>query len=171
AVILVENIYRNFQAAPAEREGLLQRLADGRYGPDPTLPADTTIAGAWTDRLRLIFVSALQVDKAIFFSAVITVAAFVPLFTMQGVEGQIFGPMARTYGLALAGALISTFTITPVLASFLLPEQIEEAETAIVRGLRRIYEPALRWSLSHREIMVILAVGFLVIVALLATRL
>ena len=43
-------------------------------------------------------VSALQVDKAILFSALITVAAFVPLFTMQGVEGQIFGPMARTYG-------------------------------------------------------------------------
>jgi Cu/Ag efflux pump CusA len=46
----------------------------------------------------------------------------VPLFTMQGVEGQIFGPMARTYGYALAGALIATFTVTPVLASFLLPE-------------------------------------------------
>jgi hypothetical protein len=38
---------------------------------------------------------------------------FVPLFTMQGVEGQIFGPMARTYGYALAGALIATFTVTP----------------------------------------------------------
>src|SRR5262249_42949848 len=49
-----------------------------------------------------------------------TVAAFVPLFTMQGVEGQIFNPMARTYGYALIGALIATFTITPVLASYLL---------------------------------------------------
>ena len=65
----------------------------------------------------MILASALQVDNAIFFSALITVAAFVPLFTMQGVEGQIFNPMARTYGLALAGALLSTFTVTPVLAS------------------------------------------------------
>jgi heavy metal efflux system protein len=55
------------------------------------------------------------------FSTAITIAAFGPLFTMQGVEGQIFGPMARTYGYALAGALIATFTVTPVLASFLLP--------------------------------------------------
>ena len=47
-----------------------------------------------------------------FFTAAITVTAFVPLFTMQGVEGQIFGPMARTYGYALAGALIATFTVT-----------------------------------------------------------
>ncbi len=73
----------------------------------------------------MIFASALQVDNAIFFSALITVAAFVPLFTMQGVEGQIFNPMARTYGLALAGALLSTFTVTPVLASFLLPQQVQ----------------------------------------------
>jgi heavy metal efflux system protein len=171
AVILVENIYRNFQAAPAEREGLLQRLADGRYGPDPTRPADMTIAGAWTDRLRLIFVSALQVDKAIFFSAVITVAAFVPLFTMQGVEGQIFGPMARTYGLALVGALLSTFTITPVLTSFLLPEHVEETETFIVRKLREAYAPALHWSLDHRKIMLVIGAVFLVASGLLTLRL
>ncbi len=56
----------------------------------------------WTDRLRLILISALEVDKAVFFSAAITVAAFIPLFTMQGVEGQIFNPMARTYGFAMA---------------------------------------------------------------------
>ena len=75
----------------------------------------------WTDRLRLILISALQVDKAVFFSVLIIVAAFVPLFTMQGVEGQIFGPMARTYGFALAGALIATFTVTPVLATYCCP--------------------------------------------------
>ena len=46
----------------------------------------------WTDRLRLILISALQVDKAVLFSALITVAGFVPLFTMQGVEGQISAP-------------------------------------------------------------------------------
>ena len=74
-------------------------------------------------------------DKAVLFSALITVAGFVPLFTMQGVEGQIFGPMARTYGYALAGALIATFTITPVLASILLPERVKETETIVVRAV------------------------------------
>ena len=59
----------------------------------------------------MIYLSAKQVDRAIYFSTMITVAAFIPLFTMQGVEGQIFGPMARTYGYALVGALIATFTI------------------------------------------------------------
>ncbi len=155
AVILVENVFRNFQRNQEERQGLLQRLTDGHWGPDPTrVPGDATTAHGWTDRLRLILVSALQVDKAVLFSALITVAGFVPLFTMQGVEGQIFGPMARTYGYALAGALIATFTITPVLASMLLPERLKETETIVVRFLHRIYNPALRFALNHRALVV-----------------
>jgi heavy metal efflux system protein len=171
AVILVENVFRNFQLGPREKEGLLQQLADGRFGPDPTRPAEAAIARAWTDRLRLILASALQVDKAIFFSALITVAAFVPLFTMQGVEGQIFNPMARTYGLALAGALLATFIVTPVLTSYLLPERVAEAETFVVRGLRRLYTPVLHWALNHRKTMVAFGVIFLAVSGLLSLRL
>ena len=55
---------------------------------------------------------------------------------MQGVEGQIFGPMARTYAYALIGAVIATFTVTPVMASILLPEKVQEVETFLVRRLR-----------------------------------
>ena len=171
AVILVENVFRNFQASAAERESLLAQLAAGRFGSDPTRPADPAFARAWTDRLRVILASSLQVDKAIFFSRLITVAAFVPLFAMQGVEGQIFSPMARTYALALIGALVSTFTITPVLTSVLIPEHVEEAETAIVRALRRIYAPVLHWSLANRRTMVIFGAVFVVATGLLALRL
>ncbi len=170
AVILIENIFRNFQH-PSERESLLHQLAEGRFGDDPTRTVGTTNAPHWTDRLRLILASALQVDMAIFFSALITVAAFVPLFTMQGVEGQIFNPMARTYGLALFGALLSTFTVTPVLASFLLPEHVSEVETFVVRALRWAYVPVLRWSFDHRKLMVVIAVAFLAVVSVLMTRL
>ena len=170
AVILIENIFRNFQN-PTERQNLLQQLAEGRFGSDPTRTAGAAHGPHWTDRLRLILASALQVDMAIFFSALITVAAFVPLFTMQGVEGQIFSPMARTYGLALVGALLSTFTITPVLASFLLPEHVEETETIVVRALRRIYVPVLHWSLKHRKTMLASAAAFLAVVGILMTQL
>ena len=125
----------------------------------------------WTDRLRLIYISALQVDSAVLFSVAITVAAFIPLFTMSGVEGQIFGPMARTYGYALAGALISTFTITPVLASLVLPDHVKEKETFIVRRLREVYSKALAWALDHKKETVAAGVAFLVVSGLLATRL
>jgi heavy metal efflux system protein len=161
AVILVENVFRNLQRSPQERQSLLERLAGGSWGPDPTRAAEQgTSAHGWADRLRLILISAIQVDKAVLFSALITVAGFVPLFTMQGVEGQIFGPMARTYGYALAGALLATFTITPVIASMLLPEHVQEAETKVVRLLHRVYNPALRFALSHRAVVVGIEVAF-----------
>jgi cobalt-zinc-cadmium resistance protein CzcA len=170
AVILVENIFRNFQAGAPERARLVAALASGRYGSDPTR-ADAGEAEHWTDRLRLIFISALQVDKAVFFSSLVTVAAFVPLFTMQGVEGQIFNPMARTYGYALFGALLATFTISPVLASLLLPEQVREAETRLVRALRFVYTPVLRLALSHKRTAVASGLLVLVLTGVLGTRL
>ncbi|WP_019447716.1 CusA/CzcA family heavy metal efflux RND transporter [Cupriavidus sp. BIS7] len=152
SVILVENIFRNFQMPSADQRRLLMSRDARALGKGAGI----------TDRIRMIFVSALQVDKAVFFSAAITVAAFVPLFTMQGVEGQIFGPMARTYGYALLGALIATFTVTPVLCSYLLPKHIEEKETILVRWLHRIYEPALKWSLGNKRMSV--AIGAVVLV-------
>ena len=171
AVILVENIFRNIQASPPARQKLLEDLAEGSFGVDPTSAHRTSTVKTWNDRLRLILVSAMQVDRAVLFSATITVAAFVPLFTMQGVEGQIFGPMAKTYGYALVGALIATFTVTPVLASMLLPAHVKEVETIVVRALHAIYAPALRWALDHRWIMVGIGLVFLAGTGVLATRL
>ncbi|WP_040011318.1 CusA/CzcA family heavy metal efflux RND transporter [Cupriavidus sp. HMR-1] len=153
SVILVENIFRNFQMPLADQQRLLMSRDARAIGRGAGI----------TDRIRMIFVSALQVDKAVFFSAAITVAAFVPLFTMQGVEGQIFGPMARTYGYALLGALIATFTVTPVLCTYLLPKHIEEKETILVRWLHRIYEPALKWSLGNKKLSVAIGAGVLAV--------
>ena len=115
----------------------------------------------------MIYVSALQVDRAILFSTAITIAAFGPLFAMQGVEGQIFGPMARTYGYALAGALIATFTVTPVMSSFLLPLKFRESETMIVRFLHRVYRPVLEFALARRGLVVGIGCALLIVVGLL----
>jgi heavy metal efflux system protein len=158
AVILMENVFRNFQGNEVHRRALLD-LAPYQWGSNPA---------HWSDRLRLILISALQVDRAIVFSVLITVAAFVPLFTMQGVEGQIFAPMARTYGYALVGALIATFTVTPVLASLVLPEHAKEVETIVVRRLRAAYTPVLRWALSNRRLVVALGCAFLIICGCMA---
>ena len=162
AVILVENIFRNLQAPAHDQDQMIEDLHEGTYGADPTRQGTS-----WTRRLRLIYISALQVDKAILFSTAITIAAFGPLFTMQGVEGQIFGPMARTYGYALAGALIATFTVTPVLSSFLLPENVKEVETLVVRGLHALYKPVLKFALERRALVVAIGAGFLVLTGML----
>jgi cobalt-zinc-cadmium resistance protein CzcA len=163
AVIVVENIFRVFQAR--EREELLRR-------PTPIDEnGDGRGRGSLLNRIRLIYISATQVDTAVLFSTAITLAAFVPLFTMQGVEGQIFSPMARTYAYALIGALLATFTITPVLASFLLPEHVEETETIVVRAIRSAYTPILRLALAARRLTVLFGIVFLVFSGFLASRL
>ena len=171
AVILVENVYRNFQARQEERRSLIGHLAEGKWGSDPTDAGSSAGDRTWTDRLRLILISALQVDRAILFSTAIIVAAFIPLFTMQGVEGQIFSPMARTYAYALVGALLATFTVTPCLASLLLPEEVREVETIVVRGIRRVYTPVLRWSLVNRRTTIAIGVVFLMFSLFLGSRL
>ena len=171
AVIMVENIYRNFQSSPEEKLTLVQHLAEGKWGTDPTSAGSSGSNPTWTDRMRLILISALQVDRAIFFSTAIIVAAFIPLFTMQGVEGQIFSPMARTYAYALVGALLATFTVTPCLASLLLPEHVSEVETIVVRAIRAVYTPVLRWSLGNRKITIALGIIFLAFSVFLGSRL
>jgi heavy metal efflux system protein len=163
AVILVENVFRNLQAPEHVRQQLLEDLHEGTYGVDLTAQHRPR----WAARLRLIYISALQVDNAILFSTAITIAAFGPLFTMQGVEGQIFGPMARTYGYALFGALIATFTVSPVLSSILLPENVKEAETIVVRALHALYKPVLKFALTRRALVVAIGVGFLMITGIL----
>ncbi|MGR9791978.1 efflux RND transporter permease subunit, partial [Escherichia coli] len=85
----------------------------------------------------------------------IIIASFLPLFTLTGVEGHIFGPMAKTYAYAITGGLIATFTVAPVLATMLLPDKLSEVETWIVARLRRLYEPAAAFALGNR----ILAIG------------
>ncbi len=164
AVILVENIFHNFQKNKADRSALLEALLEGNERGDSRILEH---GYGWTNRLRMIFISVLQVDRAIIFSTMITVAAFLPLFTMEGVEGQIFGPMARTYGYALAGALIATFTITPVLSSFLLPKEVRDTETLVVRWLRGRYVPILRWALAHRQATILGGMAFLGVAAIL----
>jgi cobalt-zinc-cadmium resistance protein CzcA len=79
--------------------------------------------------------------------------------------------MAQTYGYALAGALFATFTVTPALSSVLLPQHVQEVETILVRVLRFIYEPVLRWSLGHRKTMAMIGLVFLGVIGLMATRL
>jgi cobalt-zinc-cadmium resistance protein CzcA len=102
---------------------------------------------------------------------VITIAAFLPLFTMQGVEGQIFGPMSRTYAYALLGAVIATFTVTPVMASLLLPDRVTEVETLLVRHIRSVYERVLVLAVRNARIAATIALAFLILCGGLGMRL
>src|SRR3954470_1045676 len=150
-VIMVENIFRHLA--------------------HHTRRAITDPEASLTDKLRRVLAAAVEVDKAIFFSVILTIAAFLPLFTMQGVEGQIFSPMARTYAYALTGAVIATFTVTPVMASILLPEKVQEIETFLVRSIRNVYLTLLPLAVKNARIAATFAAAFLIVVGVLGARL
>ena len=135
-VIMVENIFRHLaEPATTVRQRTVRSAQQA-----------TRLSG----KLVEIFASASEVNQAIFFSAAIIIAGFVPLFTMSGVEGHIFAPMAKTYAYAIAGGLIATFTISPALSAILLPERVSEVETFLMRGLHRLYRPILEFALANR---------------------
>ncbi len=150
-VIMLENIFRHL----------------AHHGPRAPAAGEESL----TDKLHRILTSAVEVDKAIFFCVIITIAAFMPLFTMQGVEGQIFGPMARTYAYALLGAVIATFTVTPVLSSVLLPARVNEIETFLVRQIRRIYRAVLPVAVRRFRLAATMALIFLLVCGVLGARL
>jgi cobalt-zinc-cadmium resistance protein CzcA len=82
---------------------------------------------------------------------------------MSGVEGHIFGPMAKTYAYAIAGGLIATFTVTPALSALLLPEHVEETETWLVRTLHRFYSPVLQLAVANRKLAAVLALAVFIL--------
>jgi cobalt-zinc-cadmium resistance protein CzcA len=147
-VIMVENIYRHLSEEPT---------------PAPGTSAKRTLRR----KLATLREAATEVNRGIFFSAAIIVASFLPLFTLVGVEGHIFGPMAKTYAYAIAGGLLATFTITPALSALLLPAKVEEKDTFLMRWLKAGYPPVLEFALANR-ILVMGAAGLLMIVAVLA---
>src|ERR1700743_1906580 len=106
--------------------------------------------------------AAADVSRSIFFAAAIIIAAFLPLFTLSGVEGNIFGPVARTYAYALAGGLLATFTVTPALSAIILPAHVHETETWIMGFLHRLYVPALNWAVNNRNLVGLGAIGLVV---------
>jgi cobalt-zinc-cadmium resistance protein CzcA len=110
-VIMVENIFRHL----------------GPHG-----------SGTTKDR---ILAAAGEVGGPMAFSTLIIGVAFLPLFTMTGVSGVIFSPMAHTYAFAIGGAIVLALTLTPVLASKALPPDLEEKENFVMRGLHKIYQP------------------------------
>ena len=148
-VIMVESIYRRLGVAAAVAVAGAVGAAEGLSG-----------------KLSSIFLAASDVNRSIFFAAGIIIAGFIPLFTLSGVEGHIFAPMAKTYAYALAGGLIATFTVTPAISAMLLPDRVTETETWVVRALHRVYAPALRLAVNNRVLTIAGAIAVLLLAGL-----
>jgi cobalt-zinc-cadmium resistance protein CzcA len=95
-----------------------------------------------------VVAAASEVGRPVVFSTIILGVAFLPLFTLTGVTGVIFSPMAHTYAYAIVGAFLLSLTLTPALASH-LPVGLEERDNALLRFLHRVYAPATEWTLRR----------------------
>ncbi len=122
----------------------------------------------WMDTIRD---AAIEVRKPTMFGELIIMIVFLPVLTLEGIEGKLFRPMALTMIFALAGSMILSLTLMPVLASLVLPKQLSEREPWLVRLAHRLYEPTLDWVLRRRALTMLAALGLVIGGALLMTRL
>lgn len=135
AVVMVENAYRI----------MAERKAEG--GP--------------VDRSAAVLAAAREVAKPMVFAIMIIIVVFLPLFSLQGLEGKMFKPMAFNISFAMGGSLVLALTLIPVLAALVLKPKAEK-DTRLVAWLKRHYASVLAWSLAHRKRVLGMALGALV---------
>jgi heavy metal efflux system protein len=140
SVIMVENIYRRISETNSD-------LADN---------VKTTVIKAGK-----------EVAGPIFFSMAIIIVAFLPLFTMQGVEGRIFGPLAITYGIALGAALFLSLTYAPAVSTWLFKSSSSTKDTVLVRWLNKVYTPIIQYCIAWPKRT--LSIGSIILVGTFST--
>ncbi|MBS1527623.1 MAG: efflux RND transporter permease subunit, partial [Bacteroidetes bacterium] len=116
------------------------------------------------ERIRIIENSCKQVGRGVFFSTIIIVASFLPIFLLSGQEGKLFGPLAWTKTFILGIDAILAVTLAPVLISFFLKGKLRSDDhNPLNRGLERIYKPVLDWCIRWRKTTLALNIIALVI--------
>ncbi len=114
-------------------------------------------------RLEIIRDAAVEVRKPTMFGELIIMIVYLPILTLEGVEGKMFRPMALTVIMALAGSMVLSLTLMPVLASLVLPRRMEEREPLLIRGLKWLYAPVLRFTMHHKLAVIGFALSLLIV--------
>ena len=115
--------------------------------------------------------AAVEVRRPTLFGELIIAIVYLPVLGLEGVEGKLFRPMALTVIFALAGSMILSLTLMPVLASYALKKGGGHGDNRLVRWLKACYRPLLGWALAHRKVVLVLAGVVVLNAALLTTRL
>jgi cobalt-zinc-cadmium resistance protein CzcA len=129
AVVMVENIVRHLSRRNGSESAVVKA------------PAETTIRNA-----------AHEVQRPVFYAIGIIITAYLPIFTLQRIEGRLFKPMAWTVSFALLGALLFSILVAPVLCGLLFRGEIRERRNRVMDFLVRHYRRRLRWAIAHRWI-------------------
>ena len=134
SVVMVENCVRHIAHGDNQRRSMLEVVRD----------------------------AAVEVRKPTMFGELIIMIVYLPILTLEGVEGKLFRPMALTVIFALAGSMVLSLTLMPVLASLCLSRQIEERDPLLIRVLKRFYKPVLHFTMTHKTSVIAFALGALI---------
>jgi cobalt-zinc-cadmium resistance protein CzcA len=111
--------------------------------------------------MRTVLEAVLEVRKPSLFGELIIAITFLPIMTLQGMEGKMFAPLAFTVAIALLASLVLSIVAVPALCSYLL-KRGPERESLLLKWARRLYRPSLAWAMGHRRLVVLGAAGLLV---------
>ena len=145
AVVMVENIHRHLTEIPDQRPPQLRQAS----------------------KIDIVLFAGKEVGRPIVFGIFIIIVVFLPLFTLQGLEGKMFAPLAFTISFALVGSLILSLTLVPMLCTFFLKEKPHQRDSPHIRWLKDLYVVALRPCVRHpRHVVLPALAGLLVALAL-----
>jgi len=134
AVVMVENIIRHLSRSRRK-----------------------TLAGVPKTAAEIIREACHEVQRPVFYAIAIIITAYLPIFTLQRVEGRLFRPMAWTVALALLGAMTFSILIAPVLAAMFFRHGVEERRNLVMDYLTGLYRRRLRWAIEHRWVVIVVA--------------
>ncbi len=150
AVILIEHLFHKLAPHTAE---------EAKHPVPPAVLVERVIA------------TSKEVARPTLFSLLIIIAAYLPIFSLQRVEGRIFAPLAHTVVSALLGALLISFTLVPALAYFALRRAKVQKESPLLRWAQAAFTPTLRWSMSNAPTVLIASLGMMITAVTLLPRL
>jgi|ThiBio_1000_plan_1041568.scaffolds.fasta_scaffold02433_4 cobalt-zinc-cadmium resistance protein CzcA len=122
-------------------------------------------------KLEVVREAAVEVRKPTMFGELIIMIVYLPILTLQGIEGKLFRPMALTVVFALAGSMVLSLTLMPVLASIFLPKKLSEKETIVDRLAHRLFQPVLRLGLRFPKSTLAVVAAITIGATWLGTRL
>ena len=149
AVVIVENCVRRLAHAQAHRQRPLTR----------------------SERFHEVFAASKEARRPLLFGQLIIMIVYLPIFTLSGVEGKMFQPMAFTVVIALIGAMILSVTFIPAAVALFIGRKVAESENFLMQTAKRFYSPVLHWAMRSKPVVLTLATAAVILSGLLTTRL
>jgi cobalt-zinc-cadmium resistance protein CzcA len=140
AVVMVENIVRHLSHTKDPNKTVMEQIQEAAH----------------------------EVQRPVFYAITIIITSYLPIFTLQSVEGRLFKPMAWTVAFALLGSLVFSMLLAPVLASFLFPKGASEWENPVMRWMTERYRHAATWAIDHKFVPLGVGVAMLALSGYLA---